>query len=1303
MRPPKHTAAQQRRLRWRRFVERRTLARRPVSLTRQRIGTGLLVFLAAAFAWYCLVTRDEAIRSRAVVFLEEATSGEVSVGRAQFRMFGGITLYEVHVSVPYDARLDPKAKEPVERTIFSAASVRLVHNPWRLLFGKLHVEEIVATKPTIILSHNVDNGLRNWQLLSADSRVARPAGRGRNRPRITLRSAKLVVVAIDQDGRTRQRAEELDADVRPHPQLPTAYSIEIRRFSPPAERTTVVFDPGERLLTNTPFVDVRTIRLQLPKRLQQFFGRIGLEGEAKLGRLVYDSSSPGGRDTTIELRDVRCAVPLSMLREGLLSHDEGTSKPAAPDQSADLVMTDVRGRLNHRGDSLELDVSGLINGARCSVSGRLREVSDAVEETGLDLHIRGESLPAPEGSTRERILGGGDAPELLRAILLDYDPHGPFDVDLRLTRPPGADAQLQIEGVVQPKGVLASARWFPYPIDDLHGRVRFDGDVVHLEDLHGRHGSADIDVNGRVDIASWWNGADLDFAATAVPLDSALFDALDEHYQAIWRRFGPQGFANITLRIERRSAGEDAPRPDWHTNASVELTDAQVAFTEFPYKLEQVRGVLEIGRDRIDVRGLTGRNAEASARIDGHIVLRADETPEVDLRLEAHDVGLDQTLADALPPEGRGTFAQFQPTGRVDLVGSVTLQDPQQGVVYDLLCMVRDAAITYEAFPYRIDGVHGEIRLRPDTITVVNAEGRHGPAKVSAAGAVRRSADGYVADLEFNCERMTLDQALFDSLPSRLKDVWRLLEPAGSVAARTALHDAPRDGRAFQQHRSEIELTDGRIRLQQFPLPLKEVSAKARVVGEHLSLEMFQGRSSEGCVTARGELDFTPPGYRGAMFVDAVGMTLDEDMLAALPARIGAALRSMEAAGRFDLRLDPLRFEADAEGQVRWDFEGEARLSDARCDLGFRVSGLEGVVRGRGRVLTNHDTDLDLNADLAKVVLAGWPFEDFRVRVVAQPDNRVLRLEDISASLYGGDVSAFAEVDFSKRRPSYQASIAARDLQLSRYLQSQRTEAPALDGSRQALDAADSHRASLAENAAAGGVAGVPPRPAGLSGSRSPRPEDSAVEQQQPEPTAKADGGHRQAPAARSSGSPTLLAQNSGAQGLVFGNMVLRGRAGRDGAREGAGEVFVREAQVWRLPQVLAIFQVLNLTPDERVFHDGWLQFYLSRDTLTFSQIDLQGKAVAFLGGGRMDTRTKQLDLTLLAGSPLRVRVPLLTDILRGAAREIMEIRVTGPLDHPVITPRPLRGLAGVLETLFPEPPGSLREQRPRTSGRDSR
>jgi hypothetical protein len=131
----------------------------------------------------------------------------------------------------------------------------------------------------------------------------------------------------------------------------------------------------------------------------------------------------------------------------------------------------------------------------------------------------------------------------------------------------------------------------------------------------------------------------------------------------------------------------------------------------------------------------------------------------------------------------------------------------------------------------------------------------------------------------------------------------------------------------------------------------------------------------------------------------------------------------------------------------------------------------------------------------------------------------------------------------------------------------------------------------------------------------------------------------------------------------------------------------VRDAQIWKLPIVFAIFQVLNLTPDENVFHDGRLKYVLSQDDLTFERIDLQGKAMSFVGGGRMDLRTGQLDLTLLAGSPVRIRLPLLTELWEGAWRELLEVRVLGTLDQPRIVPRPLRSLGRALDTLFPETP----------------
>ncbi len=111
------------------------------------------------------------------------------------------------------------------------------------------------------------------------------------------------------------------------------------------------------------------------------------------------------------------------------------------------------------------------------------------------------------------------------------------------------------------------------------------------------------------------------------------------------------------------------------------------------------------------------------------------------------------------------------------------------------------------------------------------------------------------------------------------------------------------------------------------------------------------------------------------------------------------------------------------------------------------------------------------------------------------------------------------------------------------------------------------------------------------------------------------------------------------------------------------------------------------MTPDENVFHDGRVKFYLSGDTLTFQKIDLQGKAVSLVGGGKMDMRTRAMDVTLLAGSPVRLRVPLLTEILEGASREIMEIRVTGTLGEPTIRPQPLKSLKAALKTLFPEAP----------------
>src|SRR5260221_7940789 len=105
----------------RRMIQERAWVRHPVSVTRQRLSGGILVLLAISFGLYLYTTRDEAIRLRVINFLADATGGkptdfgDVQVGSAHFRMFGGITLNNVQVSVPYDDKLDPLAKDARSR------------------------------------------------------------------------------------------------------------------------------------------------------------------------------------------------------------------------------------------------------------------------------------------------------------------------------------------------------------------------------------------------------------------------------------------------------------------------------------------------------------------------------------------------------------------------------------------------------------------------------------------------------------------------------------------------------------------------------------------------------------------------------------------------------------------------------------------------------------------------------------------------------------------------------------------------------------------------------------------------------------------------------------------------------------------------------------------------------------------------------------------------------------------------------------------------------------------------------------
>lgn len=1207
---------------WRSFVEGHTFTRRPVSVTRQRVGSIALGLIVAAFGTYVWTTRDEAIRRRAIDYIERAVPGgvEARVGSASFGMFEGIMLYDVLVATPYSEDLDPGARDIENRRIFYARSLHLRHNPWLLLTGRLRVESVLAVQPKIQLSQNTRTGARNWQLLREETRAPRPSG-APVRPSVTLRDAELIVTAIDPDGERHYAREKLDADLRPHPVSDTGYFIEVRRYSHPVERTTVLFDPGERVVANTPFVEGRMIRLQLPPAARRLFEDIDLEGEARLARMMYDQADGRERDVEIELRNVRCNVPI-----WLLSGDEHDRRNAStvPREERLIRMVDARGRFKLRGDAAELDVSGLFNGAKCRFTGGITNVSGGLAECGFDIAFHADGLPMPEGDVREAFVGDDDIPWELRRFFYDYDPRGNIDFDLRFLRQPKEPDSLTARGFIRPRGGSLCVRWFPFPIDSLDGQIRIVGPDVFLENLSGRHGSGYLTANAAFDARYDYAEVDLDVKATAVPLDTHLYLAMPDRYQAAWRLFRPQGTAHIHTRMKRAPASDEEGRPPWINTITIDLVDAQAALPPYPYPIEHLNGRLEVDEDRILIRGLTGMCRGSSVRIDGYAILDERASPEIELRIEGDGVRLDDAFGRSLPPEGRGAFTQFQPDGFVDVLGAISMHDNGDGIVWDLRTRVRDTQVVYEQFPYRLDEVEGEIDILPDRLSIRNLAGQRDEATLTANGDVVSTREGVSVNVAFNAVDVDLNEHIYAALPPGLKSVWDLLRPSGRVRIRTGLHMTRGGGHEEVRHRTDIEPIDANLCFREFPLPLSGVQGKAVVTGRRVEILHLTGAAWGGTVELSGHVDLDEPGTFGTLSVFMRDMPLHAKFLDSLPPALARFMKSLNPSGTFDLALTPLRFEQTADGGHRWIFDAVMTLRGVQADFGFRITGAQGALSGRCTIDENGRFGIEGDVKLSSIAVAGWELQDFAATLhTREKENgeRLLELMNAEARFYGGEAVGFADVQLDKNRPRYQANITVRDAQLNEYLASQ-------------------HRRATASMPAS---AALPP------------------------PTAR---------------------------GSVDGRLNLRGRGGGGAFREGTGELFISRAQVWKLPLILAIFQVLNLTPDENVFHDGRLEFSLYQDELTLQSIDLQGRAMSFVGVGTVDLATDEMDITLLAGSPLRIRVPLLTEFLEGASREIMELRVTGTPSKPDISPQPLKSLTKALKTLFPETPPA-REKKP--------
>ncbi|MCC7293105.1 MAG: hypothetical protein IT449_13675 [Phycisphaerales bacterium] len=1205
----------------------------------------LLAVAAPTAYWYFADPQRVAEHVRSM--LREQLGAEVRIGRAGLAWPGRVELSDLTFSAPRNSESAPSMLSGHaaggERVVVTFSRAEVTLDPRALLHREFKVTDVRLVEPRVRLDAECARSVQAWLAFLQDQRGS--AAPPTEWPAIQIERAGVTLTSAD-------------------PAAASADSI-----AAPADPTAPSRDPLLVLDIDGAMVDGDATQYAVRWRLAES-AEGGVEGSVRIdirtGRLVEVRGgtpwlSIDALAATVDELDVRGALPEKVTQ---LCHDLGTT-----------------GRMRLCDMALTWSEAGLL-----SVEGAAHVELDSI------------SIPTCEG----------DAALPPEARYARFDRlHGeaslaPGRIDARLSASfHGAECALEITALEDPA----------HRLDPFAAAVAVRG---HVRELPLPRNDAEA------------------------PPGEAMFMAAIPAMEKFWARYAPQGRVNAEFLLTK-AAGRQSPIESPHVK--VTALDCQAAYDRFPYLGEHITGVVEVTPLGVFVNGLRGHRGDGTITLNAWTADLAGPAA-TRVAIEGRNIALDEDLRAAVPEGFRAVWDQFAPSGRADLRVSIERPGEGQQRANDwsnrIEARLHDAALTYKAFPYRIESLDGNVTITDHGFQVDNLVGRHGEATLMINGAVEYK-DRAVTDLDIHVEARgaAADRDLFAALPARVRDVVVDVGPKGCFDASAAIYlDPAGQGTAYDIDVFPRELT---VCPRQAPVRVEQVTGRIRFNQDQIELDRVAGEHRGAFLRIDGTYDLRGESGAADLTLQGAGLRMSEEIQRALPARVRDALGSWSVDGPIGLtshvRTDPRdsaggliqEHEVRLSGTSIKHADWPAPLESADAKLVFDATELtslrlEGVWNG-AQVAVSAERGASSDSFVhyrGEASIDGLVFDD-RLAAMLPPGQRELihslkpvgainlrldtfeldRPADGSApawSLTGRAVfddlnlpgaaelaNAGGTLTFSGdiNLPGGYTSLNGLVLLDRAHLLGKRLSdlsgdwtlrsAPQ-DWSRFTIDDVE----ATAYDGALTGEVNIATRARGTEYEASLSLSDMDI------------GAYlRDGADETSSGT----ARPGAIQGRLDGTLTLTGRIGSTMSRRGEGRVAVHDARLYHLPIMLAILRVINLAEsDEKASQDARATFSISGQQLTFHELYVRDPATALAGEGTCYLPDQTVNLRLIAVSPHDwARVPVLSELVEGASRELMELEVTGPVSKPQVRPGPLRGLKNMWQTLFPEKPPQRR------------
>jgi len=884
-------------------------------------------------------------------------------------------------------------------------------------------------------------------------------------------------------------------------------------------------------------------------------------------------------------------------------------------------------------------------------------------------------------------------------------------------------------------------------LSDVHGVIEFSGDALRAE-LEGaldlpsaQPPSADTPptrfrLEGQLlgDFRSARDIADLGFEVTASITGLRLPNAgpdgspAERRFVERWWRvkrffelYDPHGIVDVSAQFERPPGRESDVKLG---EAIITSRGADASYAKFPYRVSGLTGSVVFGPDGIQLRELYGDHDGGWVRVNGWVA-EFGRYSAVRLDIGGASIAFDEELRSALKPRFQEIWDRFNVTGRADVHVRLSRDQGSEEEGHkpwspDIDVDFRNASARYEKFDYPLEALTGRLEITGEKMVLTDVRARRGSSFVRLDGeGIHRGPQAGTTNLEIAAEDLPIDDVLINALPADAREGLAELDLTGLADVRGRLYRHAGETLAYDL---TAQIHDAAVRPEVFPYPLENLTARVHLTPGHIEIEELTSWHEGSQVTATGSIERGDRGNRLRLNVRSDALALTDDVRTALPLHLQEVWDSLKPRGRVKLEMEidddrtlepPIRSTRtviEALGnRVRY-----AAFPLPLQEVRGRITIAGGTVELAG-VTARHETahlafdgtitrEGSARVGTLRVSVKDMPFSESLRQAVPWRIRRAwngIR----PAGTFDLDLSelSFRTPDDGRTEWTFTGTAGVHKAHFDFGFVAEDVEGT-LTGTGRARGPGEGIIIDAGMNLARGTIDGRVFRQ--ITG-RLNRPEgDDVLHVENLE--GRLYGGHCTGMAEVDFGGPTtryglsavvrdaalgdfLNAKRKpdqppvAATGRISGNVYLSGTTGDRRTRRGKGEIHVTEAQLYKLPFLLSILNVINFTvPDENAFHDAVFKFHIDGAYVVFDDLLLRGNAMSMIGRGSTHTPTETLDLTLVVGSPHDLpRVPVLTEVIEGTARELMEVHVKGSVAKPEITAQPLRSVDAALRTLF--------------------